>query len=291
MDSNKTDEFLEILPKFGLTSDESIVYLSLVRKGRSGDIIGRLFKELEIKRPTIYKIINKLIEKGWITKGALSNTPKRAQIFIAKKPLTILNEVIKRKTVELIILKEKSLFIGDHLEKLYQKRRNLTIYDIHPTGVNYLEPLIRMKWKVISEVIEHSKSLGRSVFDYELRSPKGSRNDAGIILFDYNRNVEEDIDLSHEALILLKNKMKYDIFHEENPVIADLKIVNEKIRGFMGGKIFFKFKKGTPPAKFMGTDWVEVGKHIAVPIKYKIFLIWAEIEHFEVILDVILNAK
>ncbi len=291
MSENKFEEYFKELLSFGLNSDEARVYLALLKKGKNGDIIGNLFNELEIKRPTIYKIIYQLIEKRWVSKGGFSNTPKRAQIFVARPPLRILNELIEKSEKKLNNLKEQCLFIGDNLEKIYLKHRKLTIYDIYPSTVKYLKPLFKKKWIVLSEVIEQSKVLGRKVFDYEFKSYKSDRKDAGLIIFDYDRNIENDKKLTKSALNMFKNKMKYDIKSGHNSIVEDLKIVDEKIQGYLGGNTFLKFKEGSPPVKFMGTDWVHAGKYVVIPIKYKIFLIWAELKNFSFLMESVLSVK
>ena len=91
------------LLKFGLSIEEAKVYLSLLKKGKEGDKVGSLNEELDIKRTTIYRIIDRLIEKEWVVK--LPGMSKGAQIYIARPINDILDEGIQQKEEELKILK------------------------------------------------------------------------------------------------------------------------------------------------------------------------------------------
>ena len=85
-------------------------------KGINGDIVGRLKENLEIGRTTIYGILDRLIEKGWVEGIAVKKKPKRTH-YIAYSPLKILNEIIAKKEEELKKLRDSYVFIGDNLEK------------------------------------------------------------------------------------------------------------------------------------------------------------------------------
>ena len=117
------------LEQFGLTSDEAQVYLALLEKGDKGAKVGSINKRLDIKRPTIYKILDKLQENNWLKKVIVSkNSPK---LFVARPIDELINTVIKEKEEELKILHSFSLLMGESLEK-----RSFNLEKLGITGVD-----------------------------------------------------------------------------------------------------------------------------------------------------------
>ena len=80
----------EILEKFGLSEKESVIYLAILQLGQSS--VSDIAKKAEIKRTTVYRMIDELIRLGLITK-----VPKtKKNLFIAVNP-EILLENLERK--------------------------------------------------------------------------------------------------------------------------------------------------------------------------------------------------
>jgi len=59
MSSTNYDQYTKDLTIFGLSNDEARVYLYLLRRGKKGDVVGRLKNDLEIGRTTIYAILER----------------------------------------------------------------------------------------------------------------------------------------------------------------------------------------------------------------------------------------
>jgi len=91
----------EILKEAGLTKNETLVYLSLLKLGKAK--ASKIIKESKISSGKIYETLNKLIEKG-LVKILIENGVKT---FIAADPKTLLT-YIKEKEEELA-RKEKEL--------------------------------------------------------------------------------------------------------------------------------------------------------------------------------------
>ena len=89
-------EYIQGLMDFGLSDEESKVYLSVLRRGSRGEIVGRIKDELEIGRTTIYAIMERLNEKGWVVSEMISQSPKRIK-YVAKSPLKILIALLRKK--------------------------------------------------------------------------------------------------------------------------------------------------------------------------------------------------
>ena len=254
----------------------------LFKRGKRGEVVGNIKKELPIGRTTIYAILERLCEKEWAISQLISDDPKRIK-YIAKRPIEILNHVIYEKENYLNQLKEKSLFIGDFLDKIYQGSKKLTIDTIHVGGYKYLKPLIEKGWKINSEVIEHDEVHERLTLDYELKGPKGFPKDCGLIIFHFQHVIENDQVLIQEALNILKKKSEYEIRKEKIPGFENLQFIDTIINGYHGVNVYIKLK-------FKKTPWL-TGKEAVIPIKERLFLIFGNKENFEVLLDTISNSE
>ena len=275
------EDTIYYLTSFGLTNEEAQVYLLLLPEGINGNIVGHLKDSLGIGRTTIYGILERLSEKEWVKEEELSKRPRRVK-YIANPPLLMMNIMIGKKEEELIELRDKSLFIGDILDKLYQGPKKVTLDNIHPVGQKYLKPLIEKKWKVVSEVIERSDSMGRVSFDYELKG-KGFPKDSGLVLFRYDRDIEEDSYLIQSALSMFKSKTDYEIRRDKIPGFEDLKLEDTTFGDYKGFLTSIKIK--------LKRKWWTVGKNVVIPLKNQIFLIHGNKENFPLLMDTVLNAE
>jgi len=81
----------EILEKFGLSEKESAVYLAILQLGQSS--ILEIAKKSELKRTTVYRLIDELIKRGLITK-----VPKaKKNLFVAENPDTLLENLAQKE--------------------------------------------------------------------------------------------------------------------------------------------------------------------------------------------------
>jgi Fe2+ or Zn2+ uptake regulation protein len=244
-------------------------------------MVGRLKDNLEIGRTTIYGILDRLIEKGWVKGIEVKKKPKRTH-YIAHSPIKMLDKIINKKETELKQLKDSYIFIGDNLEKIFQEKKELTLENIHPGFIKYLKPLIERKWEIKSEVIERSESLSRTIFDYELVAPKGfPTNDCGFIIFEYDRNIETDENLIKAALATYKSKTEYEIRSHDIPGFTDLKIEDAIFEGYVGAKVYIKEE--------VQKEWILVGNEAVIPIKNRLFLIHGAEKNFPILFNVILK--
>ena len=278
MESSNIEKYAKELSFFGLSNEEAIVYLCLLRRGKNGDVVGQLKNDLQIGRTTIYAILERLTENGWVKEEEKSKSPRRVS-YSAKPPNSTLNAIIEKKEIELTTVKEKALFIGDVLDKIYQGPKNLTIESIHVGGQKYLKSLVELKWKIKSEVIERSDSLDRITYDYELKGSKGFPKDAGLIIFEYKRDIEKDDNLIQGALSTYKSKTEYAIRDENIPGFQDIKLEDTTFGEYIGANIYIKMK--------MRKGWWLAGQEAVIPIKNKIFLIHGNKKNFETLMETI----
>ena len=66
MNSSKTEDFIQALEKTGLTHEEALVFFTLAKHGKKGTYIKDLTDHIPIKRTTIYSIVNRFHDKGFV---------------------------------------------------------------------------------------------------------------------------------------------------------------------------------------------------------------------------------
>jgi len=253
------------LLKFGLSIEEAKVYLCILKKGKEGAKVGQLDEDLSIKRTTIYRIIDRLISKGWILKLPLM--PRSAQGFIARPLNDIFDERIQQKEEELKILKSFRYIMGETLEN---------------------------GWIDISEIKKDFQLYSEKSFDYKSLGITGEEKDCGLIIFEYNKNVKEEV-IIRAALQLSSEKMRepiqpdLDLKEFTIPDLEEIRIEDTKIQDYLGMTMYFKFKDGTETGNNVGTDWIVAARHVAVVIDDKIYVVWGSEEQFPILLSIILK--
>ncbi|TXT63510.1 MAG: hypothetical protein BAJALOKI1v1_710005 [Promethearchaeota archaeon] len=255
------------LQKFGLTPEESKVYLTLLEKGSKGDIVGNLNKELDIKRTTIYRIIDRLIKDKWVEKG--SKTSKGTQIYYARPINELIDKIIREKEEEIKILKSFQFLVDEFVDGLEK-----------------------------SQFYDQIQSFGKDVFDIDVLGFMGLEKDFGIIIFEYEEEIVDEIrakdklalvfDKIREQLKSLKEKGKLKDMGDIND---NMKFEQDSIEKYDGANVYLKFKKGSPTAKQLGDDWILVIQEVAIPIDNVIYVIWASKEKFEQIKNLVLQLK
>lgn len=253
------------LLKFGLSIEEAKVYICILKKGKEGAKVGQLDEDLSIKRTTIYRIIDRLISKGWILKLPLM--PRSAQDFIARPLNDIFDERIQQKEEELKILKSFRYIMGETLEN---------------------------GWIDISEIKKDFQLYSEKSFDYKSLGITGEEKDCGLIIFEYNKNVKEEV-IIRAALQLSSEKMRepiqpdLDLKEFTIPDLEEIRIEDTKIQDYLGMTMYFKFKDGTETGNNVGTDWIVASIHVAVVIDDKIYVVWGSEEQFPILLSIILR--
>lgn len=281
-DEEGITEYLRGLAEFGLSKEEANVYLSLLKRGTRGEIVGRIKNELNIGRTTIYAIMERLTEKGWVVSTMMSENPRRYK-YVANPPYQMLNEIIEKYEKNLQIIKDNSVLIGDKLDIKYQGAKKLTIDSIHIGARKYLEPLVNMGWKIKSEVVEHIEYLGRFTLDYELKGSSGIPKDCGLIIFFFDRTIENDEKILDETFNIFKKKTEHEIRKDKIPGFEDMKLEEKKIGNYRGVEVYIKLK-------FKKKWWI-VGKQAIIPINKKIFLIFGNEQNFILLLDTIIKGE
>ena len=127
-------EYEELLRACGLTQNESLVYLSLLKIGKATS--SKIIKEAKISGGKIYETLEKLIQKGLvklIIEGGIKN-------FIANEP-EMLIAYIKDKEKELHKKEEDLQKILPYLKNLKEHNHKLEIVSLIK-GLKGIKPLI-----------------------------------------------------------------------------------------------------------------------------------------------------
>lgn len=120
-----------MLEEFGLTKTEEKVYLKLLRSGLSP--ASEIIKKTQLHRTTVYDVLERLIEKGFVSFSIInnlkhfsaSNPSKFLELAVEEKKKAELKQKLAKETIEHLISlsqtqKSKSIikvFVGDEGEK------------------------------------------------------------------------------------------------------------------------------------------------------------------------------
>jgi sugar-specific transcriptional regulator TrmB len=108
--SEQTDNLIFFLKPYGLTSEESTIYLNLLESGTLSAL--KISRQTNMARTKVYRILDKLIEKQLVVQEYNQNGFK----FKANHP-SKLNQLITQKEIEISALKESLPQTIDFLEK------------------------------------------------------------------------------------------------------------------------------------------------------------------------------
>lgn len=148
----------EILTKIGLTKNESIVYLSLMKKGisKAGDIL----KNSGLNSGKIYDILESLKQKGLVSESIIQNVRN----FSPCSPKRLLDFL---ETKEQEIKQEKEL-----VKNLIPKLNNFNIKDISVKAMTYIG--IEGMKTAIQELVDSTKS-GEEILTMGVTGKKDER--------------------------------------------------------------------------------------------------------------------
>ncbi len=284
-----TEEFIEGLQKTGLTDDEALVYLTLIRHGKKGTYVKNLDNHLLLNRTTIYSILNRLVEKECIKISEKSTAPKKAKIFVATSPAVHIDKVLREKKNEINELEKIRVDLVDKLERLYLKSMEYSIDNIDDFVKPYFKFLMENGWKVIEQKIEKSKfNYIFEVYDCTLIPPNSKYiKDCGFLVFKFDYVVEKDQNILNFVIDLLKRIGKEQILNKDIGV-KNVKISDSEIKFYNKKYTSFKIEFLWPKVK----EYQEFTKSVVLPIKEKIFYLWAETyEVVKEMVDVIFNVE
>ena len=260
----KESQLISIFQSFGLSQNESQVFLALTSYGKKGSIVKELNHILPIQRTNIYNILHKLIEFGCVKEGGQALKAKNATIYIASEPIQYLNELIEKKQDELKNLQKIKQKYSDALHSIFQRGLEVSFDDLDLLIKPYFEPLVNAGWKIKSYTIR------KEMFDYEvydcvLFAPHAKfLKDCSFHLFIFGYDIQNDktaLDFFSKSLKRKTKEMKtYSLD------INNLQLIDDTVKIFDKTFLCFKMKDGER----------NIGKAIILPLREKLFYFWAE---------------
>ncbi len=276
MSSQQSDEaLLTTIEKMGFAREEALIYLTLVRYGKTGAIVKDLVHKTSIGRTTIYAILDRLMDKGGVVKGGASNTAKRAQLFVASEPTGFLSSIFKQKKQALHELEEQYLLHHDYIQRLYHQGIEFTFDTLDPFIQPYLKTVMLEKgWTVTSYIVEKfMQTFGCDVFSCELRIPGpnlgegNSRNIAYFIVYVFDYEIETNETSQRFFIDLARRKTQHNI--RVKGQFQDVQLEDGEIT--LLGRTWSSF---TAKAK-ISDQYIDIGQIPIVPIKHKLFFLSA----------------
>ena len=273
MKEDRKEIYVQGLQKTGLTREEALIYYTLIQHGKKGTYIKDLTNHLTIKRTTLYSILNRLNEKGYVRENPEYEGPKGAKMYAAISPEVYIRRILNKKKQELEILEKVESDIINNLEDIYLESIEFSIDEIDDFLKPYLKPLYENGWKVIEHLVEKSQiTHGFEAYDITLLIPDAKVvKDAGFMIFKYNQEIENDKNTLNYMFNMLSRKGKEEILNKGIGVV-EVELNEKKIE--LKGK---KYRGHQPKFKFEHQeDFFELTETVMIPIKNKIFFLWAE---------------
>ena len=286
----REENFVELLEKIGLTHNQSLIYFTLIKAGKNGSIVRELDHTTNIKRTNIYPILHELIDLGCIIEGGYAEKSKNAAIYIAMEPVSFINHLIQKKKDEINYLRKFKETTAKSLQTIFQEGIEIKLDEIDPILKDYFKPLIISGWKIHSYI----KRKEIPMFDYEvydcmLYAPHTSiLKDCSFHLFSFGYDIQNDKNALQFFSQSLKRKTKEikSYFFD----IKQIQLLDEKVDFFNNTFPSYKMQVKTSELKnskyfseelkekinVIKSDYFEIGKAVIIPIKNKLFYLWAE---------------
>ena len=286
----REENFVELLENIGLTHNQSLIYFTLIKAGKSGSIVRELDHATDINRTNIYPILHELIDLGGIVEGGYAEKSKNAAIYIAAEPINFISHLIQKKRDELNHLQEFKKINAKSLQTIFQEGIEITLDEIDPILRDYFKPLIMSGWKIHSYV----KRKDIPMFDYEvydcmLYAPHANiLRDCSFHLFTFGYDIQNDknaLEFFSQSLKRKTKEMKSYFFD-----IKQIQLLDEKVEFFNNTFPSYKMQikiSDLKNSKYFSEElkedinvnkslFFEIGKAVIMPIKNKLFYLWAE---------------
>ncbi|KKK46331.1 hypothetical protein LCGC14_2286680 [marine sediment metagenome] len=286
----REENFVELIENVGLTHNQSLIYFTLIKAGKKGSIVRELDHATDIKRTNIYPILHELIDLGCVIEGGYAEKSKNAAIYIAEEPVIFVDHLIQKKRDQIDNIQKFKKTNVKSLQTIFQEGIEITLDEIDPILRDYFKPLIMSGWKIHSYV----KRKDIPMFDYEvydcmLYAPHASiLRDCSFHLFIFGYNIQNDknaLEFFSQSLKRKTKEMKSYFFNIKQIQLLDEKVeffnntfpsykMQIKINDLKNSKYFSEELK--EEASLQKSQFFDIGKAVIIPIKNKLFYVWAE---------------
>ncbi len=300
---------IQILERMGLNKTDSQVYLVLMKFGLEGTVVYNLIHKLQkkIKRTTLYSVLKKLSALGAIEILEDRSSPRNAKKYRVISPKTFFSNFIKQKKKELRELETMKAIFDNELESIYHHGFDYQNLNLDENIKPYIDFLHEKGWKIkLYTKEERVPVFNYSVYECNLEPPDTVLyKDIYFHLFIFDYNIAEDTNGLQFTMRYIKNQSKefiriygniskftlkditYSYAEKEFPGYV-IKIHSENLRNHEWFSKLLDFlqieKQHDIPRE------IEIGIGVIIPIKNKIFYIWAESKRFiDEIMEIIIN--
>jgi len=261
--------FANKLQILNLSEDEALVYFTLLKYGKQGNIVRKLKEELpSIERTRLYSILRKLIEEGYAIEGPPSDDARKPKTFIAKEPLQTFNSIYEQMEKKLENLQKFRETILPDIINFYDSGIKVSFEELS------FKSLIKRGWKIKDQKVVKGLNLfgGKEYQEYILFPPNKTNeliNTVGI-LFSFYASEIKDVELQFFEFQIenMIRKLHEDDF---NVIIIDKTSIE------MFGK---EYPSLSIKARGLNKNgFIEFGMNVILPLEKEIIFIWEEIDH------------
>jgi len=214
--------FERYLQEIGLTDKESVVYLNLLNSGDSS--VAEVAKKTNIKRPTVYTVLESLLKKGLV-----SETTKDNKIRYQAEPPERLETFVERQKT---LLEEKSRILKDFIPELKATQRETSdkpivkYYEGKDGVISSLEELFSAKYDDEDYIyFVYPKDLVNKFWNIENRKIyKSKRLNLGLKSKTVYAWPDSEMPSSDDGSI------RFKIDEKKYPIKADIAIYGDKIK-------------------------------------------------------------
>jgi len=229
------ERIIEILRKVGLTSQESKVYIILLKLQESQT--GQLCKEANIASSNIYKILDSLIKKGLVSYRVQNNI----KIFMASPPET-LNELFFEKQKK---LEEERSEIKNVIENLKKEKLLKEPFSKY----KYFEglPGIKSMWYEVNSIMNKNMLL-------KIHTAKKESYENLVGFYNLHHNLRIQKKVNEQMIFPKEEKELYKIRSDKYTKIRFLDLKQDVEWGIIGDMMFFQYVTGKVPRGFLIKD-------------------------------------
>ena len=286
---------IQIFKRMGMNKTDSLVYSVLMKFGPDGTVVYNLIHKLQykIKRTTLYSILKKLSELGAVEILEENSSPRNAKKYRVISPKNFFSNFIKRKKRELRQIEEMKGIFDKELESIYQYGINYQNLELDTNIKPYIDFLREKGWKIkLYTQEENVPVFNYSVYECNLEPPDTLLyKDVYFHLFIFDYSIAEDTNGLQFTMKSIKNQSKEliriygnisqfslnDITYFYAKKEFSAYIIKIQTDTLINHELYPKLldflqieKEGEIPKE------IEIGIGVFIPIKNKIFYIWAE---------------
>jgi sugar-specific transcriptional regulator TrmB len=180
MDDGLDDTLFADLKRLGLSPDESLIYLYLIKaKSATAAEIHSASSFRKKKRPNLYKVLNRMKEKSLLH----TEIKEGRTLFFPVRPHIVLENLLLQKQIEFEELKSKTSLMESRLESIHSTE-TITLDEIGTDISEFVQTIIPAQW-IVNErpsIVKLEGTVRRISIEFNTKRRFGG-DSAGIVFF------------------------------------------------------------------------------------------------------------